>query len=29
MTWTSDSTWMALYSILVTVFILSSAYVPA
>ena len=29
MTWNSDSTWVLVYSILVTVFILAWAYVPA
>ena len=29
MTWTSDSKWVVIYSILVTLFIVSWAYVPA
>ena len=29
MTWTSDSKWVAIYSILVTLMIVSWAYVPA
>jgi hypothetical protein len=29
MTWTSDSKWVVLYSILVTLIIVSWAYVPA
>ncbi len=29
MTWTSDGTWVLLYSILVTLLMLSWAYVPA
>ena len=27
--WTSDSTWVLIYSILVTLFMLSWAYIPA
>jgi hypothetical protein len=29
MTWTSDSKWVVLYSVLVTLIIVSWAYVPA
>jgi hypothetical protein len=29
MTWTSDTKWVLIYSILVTLFMLSWAYVPA
>ncbi len=29
MTWTSDSTWIAIHSMLVTLLMLSWAYIPA